>query len=196
MTNELKLLLYKLIKYLIIVITAAFIFDNCKGCERGCSVIPNNHKSDLKVIDSLDKQDKSNEIKQTPIVKKIDNIAILTAQLNIEKAKLYKAGRVTIVNNPCNLDSILNTYDSLYNSCEVESNSYKQAIRQWRYLDSLKQLRIDLRGLEIDRYKIIVKKDSLIIDSLTYSRKKYWRGFKHGFIIGSSIGAVGTSLIK
>jgi len=35
-----------------------------------------------------------------------------------------------------------------------------------------------------NRDNVIVKKDA-IIDSLTKSKKKYWKGFKHGFVAGA-----------
>lgn len=50
---------------------------------------------------------------------------------------------------------------------------------------------IKIDSTEIATLKIInrnfyklVKSDSLVIDSLTRSKKKYWRGFKHGMLAG------------
>ena len=40
------------------------------------------------------------------------------------------------------------------------------------------------------KYSYIVKNDSVVIDSLKHSRKKYFKGFKHGLIVGSIGGAI------
>ena len=44
----------------------------------------------------------------------------------------------------------------------------------------------------------IVHNDSLVIDSLKHSKKKYFRGFKHGFIAGTILvgGGVGALLVR
>ncbi len=47
-----------------------------------------------------------------------------------------------------------------------------------------------------DTYKKIVYNDSLVIDSLKTSKKKYFKGFKHGFITGASLGVVGGVLVR
>ena len=44
----------------------------------------------------------------------------------------------------------------------------------------------------------IVHNDSLVIDSLKHSKKKYFKGFRHGFIAGTILvgGGIGALLIK
>lgn len=41
----------------------------------------------------------------------------------------------------------------------------------------------------------IVYKDSLTIDSLKMSKKKYFKGLKHGFILGAGVTAIGVGAI-
>lgn len=179
--------------FILSVACVLLLLSQCNSCEH-TPKIADNSKVKL-AIDSLAKQDKVTEIKQAPIVAKIDSIALLSKQLSIVKAKLYKAGHTTIVSNPCDLDSILYAYDNLYNSCDNELIAYREAIKSWRYLDSLKQNRLDLRGSQIDNYKIILKSDSMAIDSLIRSKKKYWNGFKHGFVSGTLLTATGLGAL-
>jgi hypothetical protein len=44
----------------------------------------------------------------------------------------------------------------------------------------------DKSDMLYNRENVIVKKDA-IIDSLTKSKKKYWKGFKHGFVAGAIV---------
>jgi hypothetical protein len=44
----------------------------------------------------------------------------------------------------------------------------------------------DKTNMLYNRDNVIVKKDA-IIDSLTKSKKKYWKGFKHGFVAGAIV---------
>ncbi|MFY8248314.1 MAG: hypothetical protein ACOVJ5_01280, partial [Gloeomargaritales cyanobacterium] len=44
----------------------------------------------------------------------------------------------------------------------------------------------DKTNMLYNRNNVIVKKDA-IIDSLTKSKKKYWKGFKHGFVAGAIV---------
>jgi hypothetical protein len=44
----------------------------------------------------------------------------------------------------------------------------------------------DKSDMLYNRDNVIVKKDA-IIDSLTKSKKKYWKGFKHGFLAGAIV---------
>lgn len=54
-----------------------------------------------------------------------------------------------------------------------------------------------LKSMNRNFYRI-VKSDSLVIDSLTRSKKKYWRGFRNGVIAGSVItgGLIWSAAIK
>jgi hypothetical protein len=45
-------------------------------------------------------------------------------------------------------------------------------------------------------YQKVAKIDSLTIDSLIHSRKKFWKGFKLGLGIGFGVGVVGSGLVK
>ena len=44
----------------------------------------------------------------------------------------------------------------------------------------------DKTNMLYNRDNVIVKKDA-IIDSLTKNKKKYWKGFKHGFVAGTIV---------
>lgn len=46
------------------------------------------------------------------------------------------------------------------------------------------------------KYQLLAKVDSCTIDSLTRSKKKYWKGFKLGFGIGFSVGIIGGAFSK
>lgn len=46
------------------------------------------------------------------------------------------------------------------------------------------------------KYQILAKIDSITIDSLTRSRKKFWKGFKLGFAVGVGTGVVGGALVR
>lgn len=45
------------------------------------------------------------------------------------------------------------------------------------------------------KYQLLAKIDSITIDSLTRSRKKFWKGFKIGFVLGNITGVVGTGAV-
>lgn len=59
---------------------------------------------------------------------------------------------------------------------------------------------IEIQTLKLinKKFYALVKSDSLKIDSLTKSKKKYWKGFKNGFIAGSVLtgGLLWTAAIK
>jgi len=59
---------------------------------------------------------------------------------------------------------------------------------------------VEIQTLKLINKKFydLVKSDSLKIDSLTKSKKKYWKGFKNGFIAGSVLtgSIIWTSAIK
>lgn len=59
---------------------------------------------------------------------------------------------------------------------------------------------IEIQTLKLinKKFYALVKSDSLKIDSLTKSKKKYWKGFKNGFISGSVLtgGLLWTAAIK
>lgn len=59
---------------------------------------------------------------------------------------------------------------------------------------------IEIQTLKLinKKFYALVKSDSLKIDSLTKSKKKYWKGFKNGFIAGSVFtgSIIWTSAIK
>jgi len=47
-------------------------------------------------------------------------------------------------------------------------------------------------------YVKVIQSDSIVIDSLTKSKKKFWRGFKYGYVagVGSTAIGVGALLIR
>jgi len=45
-------------------------------------------------------------------------------------------------------------------------------------------------------YQKVAKIDSLTIDSLIHSRKKFWKGFKLGLGIGFGVGVVGGTVVR
>lgn len=46
------------------------------------------------------------------------------------------------------------------------------------------------------KYQRLAKIDSLTIDSLSRSKKKFWKGFKLGFTIGVGTGVIGGAILK
>ena len=46
------------------------------------------------------------------------------------------------------------------------------------------------------KYQLLAKIDSLTIDSLNRSKKKFWKGFKLGFAIGVGTGVIGGDLVR
>jgi len=73
-------------------------------------------------------------------------------------------------------------------------------------LDSLNELnkRIKLKNDSLvarfdtltANYQKVAKIDSMTIDSLIHSRKKFWKGFKLGLGIGFGAGVIGSGLVK
>jgi len=60
-------------------------------------------------------------------------------------------------------------------------------------ISTLKTLNKNLVGINKDKSDMLYNRDNVIIqkdikiDSLTKSKKKYWKGFKHGFVAGATV---------
>ncbi len=60
-------------------------------------------------------------------------------------------------------------------------------------ISTLKKLNNNLISINKDKSEMLYNRDSVIeqkntvIDSLTKSKKKYWKGFKHGFLAGTIV---------
>lgn len=123
--------------------------------------------------------------KPVEVVSKVDSTNIYKSQINALKdsIKHLDTVRVKIVNKyrylkgktdtiPCDtlINMIVNVCDTIILNDSIE-------------IAKLKQINT--------KYSYIVKNDSIVIDSLKHSRKKYWKGFKHGLIVGS----IGTGII-
>lgn len=122
--------------------------------------------------------------KPVEVVSKVDSTNIYKSQINALKdsIKHLDTTRVKLVTKyrylkgktdtiPCDtlINMIVNVCDTIILNDSIE-------------IAKLKQINT--------KYSYIVKNDSLIIDSLKHSRKKYWKGFKHGLIVGSLGGAI------
>lgn len=185
-----------------IAVCSLFIFIGilackmCNGCEHNTQTLTTDTK--LKTtIDSARKADKATELLQPKVVAKIDSIALLTNKLKIANAKLYKSGRVTIVNNPCDTDSALSAYDSLYYATQSRSLHDSIAIDAWRYLDSLKQNRLDSRGIENKALNSLVEVVNHRNDSLRNIAlpNEFKRGKRIGRLQGGIVTAVVSTII-
>lgn len=122
--------------------------------------------------------------KQIEVVAKIDSTNIYKAEINALKdsIKNLDTTRVKLVTKyrylkgktdtiPCDtlINMIVNVCDTIILNDSIE-------------IAKLKQINT--------KYSYIVKNDSVVIDSLKNSRKKYWKGFKHGLIVGGLGGAI------
>ena len=142
------------------------VFFLGKQCNNKVITVDTNNAHVQKSIDSV--HDKIAILK--PLERASDSVRIIT------KWK-YRTLHDTI---PCNIKLIY-----------CDSVIYRDSI-SINYKDSII---INYDSL-IPKYKKLAKIDSLKIDSLTHSRKKFWKGFKFGFCVGVSAGSVGASFVK
>lgn len=129
--------------------------------------------------------------KPLEVVSKVDSTNIYKAEINALKDSIkhldttriklvtkyrYLKGKTDTI--PCDtlIKMIVNVCDTIVLNDSIEISKLKQINTKYSY---------------------IVKNDSITIDSLKSSRKKYFKGFKHGLIVGSLGGAILVgSLVK
>ena len=137
-----------------------------KQCDNKV-ITANTKRADVqKSIDSV-----HNEIKLLkPLEKQADSVRVIT------KWK-YRTLHDTI---PCEIKLVY--CDSVIFRDSI-SISYKDSILV-KY-DSL-----------FPKYQLLAKIDSMTIDSLTRSKKKFWKGFKVGYTLGLGTGIIGGAVLK
>ncbi len=97
-------------------------------------------------------------------------------------------------------DTIGVPYLKVINECDSMETAYKK-------LDSTKTAELNQAYCVIETQKTINSADSTnhfrivehknnVIDSLTNSNSKFWKGFKIGFIAGNVTGAVGVGVVR
>ena len=127
--------------------------------------------------------------KPVEVVSKVDSTNIYKSQINALKdsIKHLDTTRVKLVTKyrylkgktdtiPCDtlINMIVNVCDTIILNDSIEIAKLKQ-------INTVGSLRPQWP---------VVKNDSIVIDSLKHSRKKYFKGFKHGLIVGSIGGAI------
>lgn len=168
----------KLYKPLLAIFILAMVYIALKGCGKGKPII-------------------NNSIKDTIAVNNLDlNIALANNKdLRIELDSIKKL-------KPIFKDRWYKDYDTIYSEAPDTCHLYLARLNaKCMVLDSINEsvissyasvIESDLQvfakyeKLNNSRIKQSVK-DSLVIDSLTHSKKKYFKGLKHGIIIGAII---------
>jgi hypothetical protein len=159
--------------YLPFIIALVLVFILGRSCSN--SVIPNHSE-----VDKLKQANKILEVQNEILMAK----ALIQADTAFKwKDRWHKAKSIhdTI---PCEekLPIVINTCDS--------------AIIAFERLNETKDSIISNDNTIIGNLKAVAKIDSVTIDSLTHSKKKYWKGFKLGLAVGFGGGVVVSGLVK
>lgn len=122
--------------------------------------------------------------KHVEVVSKVDSTNIYKSQINALKdsIKHLDTTRVKLVTKYRYLKGKTDTIP-----CDTLINMIVNVCDTIILNDSIEIAKLKLINT---KYSYIVKNDSVVIDSLKHSRKKYFKGFKHGLIVGSLGGAI------
>lgn len=176
--------------YLLAILVTIIFMANCKGCDHKL-VTANNHDSIYK-YEVIDNNTLELTAKHNKYLKRIIDSLVSRKPIYVIRYKT-KFDSLMIADTSCQ-NSLITLYNSfgdlndLNDSIIAKNNQYKIndsiTIATLYNKVSLKQHRI-----ELDSTRIIA-----LIDTLPkVKRKGYWKGLKHGTVIGAAL--VGTAFI-
>lgn len=160
----------KLSLFFIGFILAAILLFKCEGEHSKDNTDVLNSK-----YDSLSKEIAKKDIIADSLNKQIDKLDTVREKI----LHVYHVQKKTInVHDTVLMYKFVQICDSVIEVDSIEINTLKTLN------NNLIAINKDKSDMLYNRNQVIDRKDA-IIDSLTKSKKKYWKGFKHGFVAGA-----------